>query len=101
MLRLGSLAVFTFACSELFWRKVIFSKKAGVTLFVSFHAVFQTICDVEVHVIDINDQIPIFEKSDVSILNTILGVPISFDKCLNVPSMSIECQWETSHLQNK
>lgn len=25
---------------------------------------FQTICDVEVHVIDINDQIPIFEKSD-------------------------------------
>ncbi|NXJ64535.1 CAD17 protein, partial [Rostratula benghalensis] len=26
--------------------------------------VFQTICDVQVHVIDINDQIPIFEKSD-------------------------------------
>ncbi|NXC27794.1 CAD17 protein, partial [Campylorhamphus procurvoides] len=26
-------------------------------------AAFQTICDVEVHVIDINDQIPIFEKS--------------------------------------
>ncbi|NXT62148.1 CAD17 protein, partial [Chaetops frenatus] len=25
---------------------------------------FETICDVEVHVIDINDQIPIFEKSD-------------------------------------
>ncbi|NWR87432.1 CAD17 protein, partial [Furnarius figulus] len=25
---------------------------------------FQTICNVEVHVIDINDQIPIFEKSD-------------------------------------
>ncbi|NXO87878.1 CAD17 protein, partial [Sitta europaea] len=25
---------------------------------------FKTICDVEVHVIDINDQIPIFEKSD-------------------------------------
>ncbi|NXN27762.1 CAD17 protein, partial [Nycticryphes semicollaris] len=25
---------------------------------------FQTICDVQVHVIDINDQIPIFEKSD-------------------------------------
>lgn len=27
-------------------------------------AAFQTICDVQVHVIDINDQIPIFEKSD-------------------------------------
>ncbi|XP_042695870.1 cadherin-17 [Centrocercus urophasianus] len=26
--------------------------------------VFQTICDVQIHVIDINDQIPIFEKSD-------------------------------------
>ncbi|NWI42670.1 CAD17 protein, partial [Picathartes gymnocephalus] len=25
---------------------------------------FETVCDVEVHVIDINDQIPIFEKSD-------------------------------------
>ncbi|XP_058688280.1 cadherin-17 [Poecile atricapillus] len=25
---------------------------------------YETICDVEVHVIDINDQIPIFEKSD-------------------------------------
>ncbi|NXO90313.1 CAD17 protein, partial [Certhia brachydactyla] len=37
---------------------------------------FKTICDVEVHVIDINDQIPIFEKSDVSIFNTILDVPI-------------------------
>lgn len=39
-------------------------------LFVSFHAEFQTVCDVEVHVIDINDQIPIFEKSDVSIFKT-------------------------------
>ncbi|KAK4828234.1 hypothetical protein QYF61_024729 [Mycteria americana] len=27
-------------------------------------AVFQTRCDVQIHVIDINDQIPIFEKSD-------------------------------------
>ncbi|NXI38684.1 CAD17 protein, partial [Galbula dea] len=27
-------------------------------------AVFQTVCDVQIHVIDINDQIPIFEKSD-------------------------------------
>ncbi|KAM7123083.1 cadherin-17 [Ciconia maguari] len=27
-------------------------------------AVFQTHCDVQIHVIDINDQIPIFEKSD-------------------------------------
>ncbi|NWU58966.1 CAD17 protein, partial [Dromas ardeola] len=26
--------------------------------------VFQTICDVQIHVIDINDRIPIFEKSD-------------------------------------
>lgn len=101
MLRLGNLAVLLFAHSEPFWRKVIFGRRAGVTLFVFFYAAFQTICDVEVHVIDINDQIPIFEKSDVSIFNTVLGVPTTFDKCLSMPSMSIECQWETSHLQNK
>lgn len=70
MLRLGNLAVLTFAHSELLWRKVISSRKAAVTLFVSFHAEYETICNVEVHVIDINDQIPIFEKSDVSIFNT-------------------------------
>lgn len=91
----------TFAHSEPFWRRVVFGRKAGVTLFVSFHAEFKTICDVEVHVIDINDQIPIFKHSDVSIFNTILDVPITFDKCLSIPSMSIGCQQQTSHLQNK
>ena len=40
-----------------------------------YHADFQTICEVQVHVIDINDQIPIFEKSDVSIFNTVFDVP--------------------------
>uniref|UniRef100_A0A8C6ZZL5 Cadherin-17 n=1 Tax=Neovison vison TaxID=452646 RepID=A0A8C6ZZL5_NEOVI len=29
---------------------------------------FKTLCDVQIHVIDINDQIPIFEKSDYGIL---------------------------------
>ncbi|KFW06335.1 Cadherin-17, partial [Fulmarus glacialis] len=53
-------------------------------------AVFETICDVQIHVIDINDQIPIFEKSDVSISNTIFDVPIIFDKnvCLSIHSMT-------------
>lgn len=86
---MGNLAGLTFAHSEPFWRRVIFGRKAGVMLFVSFHAEFQTICDVEVHVIDINDQIPIFEKSDVSIFNTILYVTVTFHKCLSIPSMSI------------
>lgn len=34
---------------------------------------------MQIHVIDINDQIPIFEKSDVSIFNTIFDVPITID----------------------
>lgn len=67
----------------------------------SFHAVFKTICDVQIHVIDINDQIPIFERSDVSIFNTVFDVPTTFDKRLSIHSMSIERHWETSHLQDK
>ncbi|XP_071409163.1 cadherin-17 [Pithys albifrons albifrons] len=37
---------------------------------------FQTICDVEVHVIDINDQIPIFEKSDYDNVTIAENVPV-------------------------
>ncbi|NWW01509.1 CAD17 protein, partial [Oreocharis arfaki] len=37
---------------------------------------FQTICDVEVHVIDINDQIPIFEKSDYNDVTVAENTPI-------------------------
>ncbi|NXC02428.1 CAD17 protein, partial [Orthonyx spaldingii] len=37
---------------------------------------FQTICDVEVHVIDINDQIPIFEKSDYQNVTVAENIPI-------------------------
>ncbi|NXR17782.1 CAD17 protein, partial [Cinclus mexicanus] len=37
---------------------------------------FQTVCDVEVHVIDINDQIPIFEKSDYDSVTLAENTPI-------------------------
>ncbi|NWR46226.1 CAD17 protein, partial [Regulus satrapa] len=37
---------------------------------------FETICDVEVHVIDINDQIPIFEKSDYGSVTVAENIPI-------------------------
>ncbi|KGL98743.1 Cadherin-17, partial [Charadrius vociferus] len=37
--------------------------------------VFQTICDVQIHVIDINDQIPIFEKSDYGRVTVAENVP--------------------------
>ncbi|NWW28738.1 CAD17 protein, partial [Falcunculus frontatus] len=37
---------------------------------------FQTVCDVEVHVIDINDQIPIFEKSDYDSVTLAENIPI-------------------------
>ncbi|NWI03365.1 CAD17 protein, partial [Tichodroma muraria] len=37
---------------------------------------FKTICDVEVHVIDINDQIPIFEKSDYDSVTVAENIPI-------------------------
>ncbi|NWX42383.1 CAD17 protein, partial [Steatornis caripensis] len=39
-------------------------------------AVFQTICDVQIHVIDINDQIPIFEKSDYHNVTVAESVPV-------------------------
>uniref|UniRef100_A0A663N242 Cadherin 17 n=1 Tax=Athene cunicularia TaxID=194338 RepID=A0A663N242_ATHCN len=38
--------------------------------------VFQTICDVQVHVIDINDQIPIFEKSDYHNVTVAESLPV-------------------------
>uniref|UniRef100_A0A8D0KRS9 Cadherin-17 n=1 Tax=Strix occidentalis caurina TaxID=311401 RepID=A0A8D0KRS9_STROC len=38
--------------------------------------VFQTICDVQVHVIDINDQIPIFEKSDYYNVTVAESLPV-------------------------
>ncbi|XP_010004805.1 PREDICTED: cadherin-17 [Chaetura pelagica] len=38
--------------------------------------VFQTICEVEIHVIDINDQIPIFEKSDYDNVTVAESVPV-------------------------
>ncbi|NWR30173.1 CAD17 protein, partial [Tachuris rubrigastra] len=37
---------------------------------------FETTCDVEVHVIDINDQIPIFEKSDYDSVTIAESVPV-------------------------
>ncbi|KAM9278904.1 cadherin-17 [Cariama cristata] len=39
-------------------------------------AVFQTICDVQIHVIDINDQIPIFEKSDYHSVTVAESLPV-------------------------
>ncbi|NXW65491.1 CAD17 protein, partial [Eurystomus gularis] len=38
--------------------------------------VFQAICDVHIHVIDINDQIPIFEKSDYHNVTVAESLPI-------------------------
>ncbi|NWZ39397.1 CAD17 protein, partial [Brachypodius atriceps] len=37
---------------------------------------YETICNVEVHVIDINDQIPIFEKSDYDSVTVAENIPI-------------------------
>uniref|UniRef100_U3J5I2 Cadherin-17 n=1 Tax=Anas platyrhynchos platyrhynchos TaxID=8840 RepID=U3J5I2_ANAPP len=37
---------------------------------------FQTICEVQVHVIDINDQIPIFEKSDYHNVTVAESIPV-------------------------
>ncbi|XP_062424539.1 cadherin-17 [Rhea pennata] len=37
---------------------------------------FQTICDVQIHVIDINDQIPIFEKSDYQNVTVAEDLPV-------------------------
>ncbi|NXA58292.1 CAD17 protein, partial [Mohoua ochrocephala] len=51
------------------------SAKYSLKVLVSDPA-FQTICDVEVHVIDINDQIPIFEKSDYSSVTVAENIPI-------------------------
>ncbi|KAM6410764.1 cadherin-17 isoform 1-T2 [Pluvialis apricaria] len=39
-------------------------------------AVFETICDVQIHVIDINDRIPIFEKSDYDSVTVVENVPV-------------------------
>ncbi|XP_010138961.1 PREDICTED: cadherin-17 [Buceros rhinoceros silvestris] len=39
-------------------------------------AAFQTICDVQIHVIDINDQIPIFEKSDYGSVTVAENLPV-------------------------
>ncbi|NWU61453.1 CAD17 protein, partial [Pterocles burchelli] len=38
--------------------------------------VFQTICDVQIHVIDTNDQIPIFEKSDYHNVTVAENLPV-------------------------
>ncbi|NXE33858.1 CAD17 protein, partial [Ptilorrhoa leucosticta] len=51
------------------------SAKYSLKVLVSDPA-FQTICDVEVHVIDINDQIPIFEKSDYKSVIVAENIPI-------------------------
>ncbi|NWI75284.1 CAD17 protein, partial [Dryoscopus gambensis] len=51
------------------------SAKYSLKVLVSDKA-FQTICDVEVHVIDINDQIPIFEKSDYNSVTVAENIPI-------------------------
>ncbi|NXT90193.1 CAD17 protein, partial [Anhinga rufa] len=39
-------------------------------------AAFQTICDVQIYVIDINDQIPIFEKSDYHNVTVAESLPV-------------------------
>ncbi|NXO70440.1 CAD17 protein, partial [Phainopepla nitens] len=39
-------------------------------------AQFETICDVEVHVIDINDQIPIFQSSDYGSVTVAENIPV-------------------------
>ncbi|NXC49567.1 CAD17 protein, partial [Penelope pileata] len=39
-------------------------------------SVFQSICDVQIHVIDINDQIPIFEKSDYDSVTVAENLPV-------------------------
>ncbi|NXD92897.1 CAD17 protein, partial [Chaetorhynchus papuensis] len=51
------------------------SPKYSLKVLVS-DSVFQTICDVEVHVIDINDQIPIFEKSVYNNVTVAENIPI-------------------------
>ncbi|NXB56794.1 CAD17 protein, partial [Struthidea cinerea] len=51
------------------------SAKYSLKVLVSDPA-FQTICDVEVHVIDINDQIPIFEKSEYNSVTVAENIPI-------------------------
>ncbi|NWI62719.1 CAD17 protein, partial [Todus mexicanus] len=43
---------------------------------VVMDAAFQTVCDVEIHVIDINDQIPIFEKSDYGSVTVAENLPV-------------------------
>ncbi|NXM43281.1 CAD17 protein, partial [Gymnorhina tibicen] len=51
------------------------SAKYSLKVLVSDPA-FQTVCDVEVHVIDINDQIPIFEKSDYNNVTVAENTPV-------------------------
>ncbi|NXY15586.1 CAD17 protein, partial [Atrichornis clamosus] len=53
----------------------IYSPKYSLKVLVTDPA-FQTICDVEVHVIDINDQIPIFEKSDYHSVTVAESIPV-------------------------
>ncbi|NXG16849.1 CAD17 protein, partial [Grallaria varia] len=53
----------------------IYASKYSLKVLVSDGA-FQTVCDVEVHVIDINDQIPIFEKSDYHNVTIAENVPV-------------------------
>ncbi|NXM71825.1 CAD17 protein, partial [Serilophus lunatus] len=55
--------------------KKLYASKYSLKVEVT-DAVFQTICDVEVHVIDINDQIPIFEKSDYHNVTVAESVPV-------------------------
>ncbi|NXP53512.1 CAD17 protein, partial [Heliornis fulica] len=38
--------------------------------------VFQTVCDVQIHVIDINDEIPVFEKSDYHTVTVEESIPV-------------------------
>ncbi|NXA76575.1 CAD17 protein, partial [Thryothorus ludovicianus] len=55
------------------------SKRESATYFLKVQVsdpVFKTICDVEVHVIDINDQIPIFENSDYGSVTVAENIPI-------------------------
>ncbi|NWV11536.1 CAD17 protein, partial [Ptilonorhynchus violaceus] len=53
----------------------LYSSKYSLKVLVT-DEVFETICDVEVHVIDINDQIPIFEKSDYHNVTVSENIPV-------------------------
>lgn len=57
------------------------SPKSSVLLqvFISFLSVFSTICKVIIKVIDVNNEMPLFEKRDVSLQALCLSLVVLFD----------------------